>query len=167
MKSIKILIVLLVTGSNLAKAQFTKAELQISGVNCGICARATQNSLRTLPFIGDVKTDFMRNMFIISFKNNSPVNFDEISKAVHEAGFFISFLRADISFDKIKVEGNRFRYGTDTYQLMNAPDKPLSGDVTLTIVDKGFAPRSVTKKYITDTKETSPSNTGRVYHVAI
>ena len=61
MKTLKIFILLLVTTISAAKAQFTKAELQVSGLTCSMCSKATEKSLRTLDFIGDIKADLNRN----------------------------------------------------------------------------------------------------------
>jgi len=167
MKALKICLALLALTTGIARAQFTKAELQISGLTCALCAKATQNTLKDLPFITEVKPDFMRNVFVITFKNDATVNLDQISKAVHDAGFFISFLKTTVNFDKLKVIGNRFSYGPDTYQVINGADKPLNGETVLTVVDKGFAPRYVTKKYLITSAETAPANSGRTYHLVI
>jgi len=166
MKTLKIFIILLVFSTGIANAQFTKAELQVSGLTCALCSKATEKSLKTLPFIGDIKTDLMHNIFVLTFKNGEPVNFDQISKKVQDAGFFVNSLKATFDFDKVKVADNHFSYGGDTYQVMNGADKPLNGQVAVTIVDKGFAPKSVSKKYLSQVADVSTTS-GRLYHVAI
>ncbi len=166
MKTLKIFVTLLVLTTGIAKAQFTKAELQVSGLTCALCAKATEKSLKTLPFVSEIKTDLMRNVFIIVFKNNTPVNFDQVSKCVHDAGFFINSLKATFNFDNVKLADNHFSYGGDTYQVMNGAEKSLNGETAVTIVDKGFAPKSVSKKYIGQIADV-PSAAGRVYHVTI
>jgi copper chaperone CopZ len=167
MKSLKIFILLLVLTTGIAKAQFTKAELQVSGLTCALCAKATEKSLKTLPFISDIKPDLMRNIFVITFKTDALVNFDQISKKVQDAGFFVNSLKATFNFNNVKVAGNSFSYGADTYQVMNVGDKVLNGEVAVTVVDKGFAPKSVSKKYLSQLADAVPAKTGRVYHVAI
>ena len=168
MKALKIFFILLILSSGIAKAQFTKAELQVSGLTCALCAKSTEKSLRALPFISEVKPDLMRNIFVITFKIGQPVNFDEISKKVQDAGFFVNSFKATFNFDNVKLANNYFSYGGDTFNVVNGADKPLSGQVTVTIVDKGFAPRSVSKKYLAlVTAAAAPANAGRVYHVAI
>jgi len=166
MKTLKIFIILLVLSTGIANAQFTKAELQVSGLTCALCSKATEKSLKTLPFISDIKTDLMHNIFVLTFKNGEPVNFDQISKKVQDAGFFVNSLKATFDFDKVKVADNHFSYGGDTYQVMNGADKPLNGQVAVTIVDKGFAPKSVSKKYLSQVADVSTTS-GRLYHVAI
>lgn len=167
MKALKIFIILLVLSTGIANAQFTKAELQVSGLTCALCSKATEKSLKTLPFISDIKTDLLHNIYLITFKNGEAVNFDLISKKVQDAGFFVNSLKATFNFDNAKIEGRSFSYGTDTYQVMNAGDKPLNGELAVTIVDKGFAPKSVSKKYLSQVADNAPAKQGRVYHVAI
>ena len=167
MKTLKIFIILLILTTGIAKAQFAKAELQVSGLTCALCAKASEKTLKALPFVSEIKPDLMLNIFVITFKNDAPINFDQINKVVHDAGFFVTSLKATFNVDKVKVEGNYFSYGTSTYQLMNGTDKSLNGEVTITIIDKGFAPRSVTKKYLSQVAETPPTNAGRLYHVTI
>jgi copper chaperone CopZ len=115
MKTLKIAVLLLAFSTGIANAQFTKAELQVSGLTCALCSKATEQSLKTLPFIGDIKTDLLHNIFVITFKNGQPVNFDQISKKVQDAGFFVNSLKATFNFDNIKVADNSFSYGSDTF----------------------------------------------------
>jgi copper chaperone CopZ len=167
MKTIKIFTVFLILSTGIAHAQFTKAELQVSGLTCAICSKATEKSLKTLPFIGEIKADLMRNVFIITFKSGDAVNFDLISKKVQDAGFFVNSLKATFNFNGISINNNTFNYGSDTFRLVNGTDKSLNGEVAVTIVDKGFAPKSVSKKYLGQTTDAAPANGGRIYHVVI
>ena len=165
MKTLKIFIVLIITTISAAKAQFTKAELQVSGLTCSMCSKATEKSLRTLNFIGDIKADLNRNVFVITFKKDVPVNLEQISKKVENAGFFVNNLKAQFNFENVKVSNNAFSYGGDTYRFVSGGDKPLTGPVMLTVVDKGFAPAAVYKKYSSQLAE--KAETGHTYHIAI
>jgi copper chaperone CopZ len=167
MKTLKIVILLLVFTAGIARAQFSKAELQVSGLNCALCAKTTERSLRSLPFVGDVKPDLMHNIYVITFKNDQPVNFDQISKKVMEEGFFVNSFKATFNFDNVKVAGHYFNYGGDTFRVMNGDDKPLNGQIAVTILDKGFAPRYVSKKYMSQVSDAAPAKTGRLYHVVL
>ncbi len=166
MKTLKVYIILLIATVTVAKAQFTKAELQVSGLTCSLCARTTEKSLKALPFVSEIKPDLMRNIYVITFKNDVPVDFAQISKKVKDSGFSVSYLKTTFNFDNAKVADNAFTYGNNTYKLLNA-DKALAGPVTVTIVDKGFAPSSVTKKHLGKTPEEPATATGRIYHLAI
>ncbi len=162
MKTLKIFIILIISSIS-ARAQFSSAELQVSGLTCSMCSKATEKSLRTLTFISEVKADLNRNVFLITFKKDFPVNLQEISTKVQNAGFFVNSLKATFNFDKVKVSNNTFVYSGDTYRLVNGGDKPLNGDIQVTVVDKGFAPAAVYKKYSTLDK----AETGRLYHIII
>ncbi len=166
MKTIKIFIILFSLSATIAKAQFTKAELQVSGLTCALCAKSTEKALRTLPFVGEIKTDLIRNTYLITFKNDVPVNFEQISKKVQGSGFSVNSLKTTYNFDNTKVTDNNFTYGGDTYKLLNPANKPTSGSVSLTVVDQGFAPKSVSKKYLGQVADAAPAS-GRVYHLAI
>src|SRR6195952_5532789 len=106
MKTLKLFIAILAISVGAANAQFTKAELQVSGLTCSLCSKATEKSLRTLDFIEDIKVDLNRNIFQITFKKDAPVSFDEISKKVENAGFFVNSLKATFNFDIVKVVNN-------------------------------------------------------------
>ncbi len=164
MKTLKIFIILLVSTIS-AKAQFTKAELQVSGLTCSMCSKATEKSLRTLEFISDIKVDLNRNIFLITFKKDAPGNLDQISKKVQNAGFFVNSLKATFNFDGVKVSDKTFSYAGDNYRLVNGGDKTLSGPIMITVVDKGFAPAAVYKKYSSTSADKAES--GRTYHIAI
>ncbi|WP_295801377.1 heavy-metal-associated domain-containing protein [Mucilaginibacter sp.] len=167
MKTLKIFLVLLILTTGVARAQFTKAELQVSGLTCALCAKTTERSLQKLPFISEIKTDLIRNTYLITFKTGEQVNFDQISKSVKDAGFFVSTLKATFDFTNVKVADNRFTYGGDSFELMNAAKSP-EGQVAVTIVDKGFAPKSVSKKYLGTLADAGKSSTGgRTYHLAM
>ncbi|MDN3581655.1 heavy-metal-associated domain-containing protein [Mucilaginibacter flavus] len=165
MKTLKIFILILLLSATVAKAQFTKAELQVSGLTCALCAKSTEKALRTLPFVGDIKTDLIRNTYLITFKNDVPVNFEQISKKVQGSGFSVNSLKATYNFDNTKVANNLFSYGGDTYKLLGTADK-TTGNVEFIVVDQGFAPKSVSKKYLGQVADTAPAS-GRIYHLAI
>jgi len=165
MKFLKIFSLLLALGIGTAKAQFTKAELQVSGLTCSMCSKATEKALRTLEFIGDIKPDLNRNVFVITFKSNAPVNLDQISKKVQNAGFSVNNLKATFNFASTKLSSNTFSYFGDTYLVVAGADKAPSGPTTVTVVDKGFAPASVYKKYAGINP--ADAKTGRVYRVII
>ena len=164
MKFIKILVALFALSIGAAKAQFTKAELQVSGLTCSMCSKATEKALRTLDFISDIKPDLNRNLFVITFKNDAPVNLEQISKKVQNAGFSVNNLKATFNFNNTKLNSNSFNYSGNTYLVVNGADKPLNGPVAVTIVDKGFAPASVYKKYAA---QNTDAVTGKLYRVTI
>jgi copper chaperone CopZ len=167
MKTLKILMILLVLSTGIAKAQFTTAELQVSGLTCALCAKATEQSLKTLPFVSSIKPDLIRNVFVITFKPGQPIDFDLMGKKVQDAGFFVNSFKAIFNFDNVKVTNNYFSYGGTTFQVMNPADKSLNGEIAVTLVDKGLAPRYISKKYAAQFAADPQEKAGKVYHVTI
>ncbi|MGI4020621.1 MAG: heavy-metal-associated domain-containing protein [Janthinobacterium lividum] len=172
MKSFKILLAILAISITSVQAQFVKADLQVSGLTCSMCSKATEKSLRTLPFISDIKPDLNRNLFVITFKKDAPVNLDAISKKVQDAGFAVNKLTASFNFDNVKINNNyQFNYAGSTYHFLNVADKTLNGVTLITVIDKAFVPASTYKKYAAQT--TLPSyksgmmGSQKVYHVTI
>jgi len=165
MKTIKIFVAVLALSISVAHAQFTKAELQVSGLTCSMCSKATEKSLRTLGFISDIKVDLNRNLFLITFKKDAPVSLDQISKKVQNAGFFVNNLKTTFNFANTKIANNLFSYAGDTYYLVTPTDKELNGPATFTIVEKGFAPAAVYKKYSGPIADNGKP--GRIYRIAI
>jgi hypothetical protein len=157
---------MLIWSVDIASAQFTQARLQVAGLNCALCAKTTERELRALPFVSDVKPDLMHNIYLITFKAGQPVSFDQISKIVRDENFYINFLKPTVNFDEVKLNGDAFTNSAGTYRLLNPQGKPLNGQLEFILVDKGFAPRPVTKKYLGPAADDA-SQAGRVYHLAI
>ncbi len=165
MKTLKIFIALVALSTGVANAQFTKAELQVSGLTCSMCSKATEKSLRTLGFIGDIKADLNRNVFVLTFKNNVPVSLEQINKKVQSAGFSVSNLKATFNFANVNIVDNKFTYGGESYHIVSSGNKEPEGPATFTVVNKGFAPVSVYKKY--SSAFTSSTKSGNVYYITI
>lgn len=172
MKTFKILLAILAVSIQFAQAQFVKADLQVSGLTCSLCSKATEKSLRTLTFISDVKPDLNRNLFVITFKKNVPVNLDAISKKVQDAGFAVNKLTASFNFDNLKINNDyHFNYAGNTYHFLNVKDETLNGVTPITVIDKGFVPASTYKKYAAQTTfacyKSGMMDGQKVYHVTI
>ncbi|GAA4329489.1 hypothetical protein GCM10023149_34210 [Mucilaginibacter gynuensis] len=148
MKTLKIFLAIMAISVGVANAQFTKAELQVSGLTCSMCSRATEKALRSLDFISDIKPDLNRNIFVITFKKDAPVNFDMLSKKVENAGFAVNTLKATFNFANTQVSDNMFNYSGNHFHFVNADNKQLNGPVAITFVDKGLASTAVAKKYM-------------------
>jgi copper chaperone CopZ len=165
MKTLRIFFAIMALFTGIANAQITKAELQVSGLTCSMCSKATEKSLRTLDFISDVKVDLNRNIFLLTFKKDMPVDIDMISKKVQNAGFFVNNLKLTFNLNNVKPDNNYFAFEGNTYKLMNGGSQTLNGAVAVTIVDKGFAPANIYKKYQPAIADNSKQ--GKVYHVII
>jgi copper chaperone CopZ len=178
MKTIKIsiLLFLIFTAATASAQQISNAELQVTGLTCSMCAKATETSLKSLDFVGSIEPDLNKNLFTISFKADKKVNLDQIRKKVEEAGFSIGQLTATFNFSNLKVD-EKGRASTDgsTYQFINAGQKVLNGPVKAVVVDKDFISGAAFKKNLSALKLSSyASGTAlvdgrktRVYHLSI
>ncbi|WP_295648086.1 cation transporter [uncultured Mucilaginibacter sp.] len=155
-----------------AKAQFIKAELEVSGLTCSMCSLSTQKSLNTLDFIGQIKPDLNKNIFYITFRADKAVSLDALKQKVQAAGFSVSKLIAIYDF-KTTQDNASFQYNGDTYQFTVLPGKPLSGEIRLQVLDKDFVPTSTFKKLGAQIKDASYATGGtndkkqRVYHISL
>lgn len=174
MKTIKIIFLsafIFFTSQSL-RAEFIKAELQVSGLTCSMCQLATQKSLKTIGFISDIKPDLNRNVYVLTFKKGVPVNLDLIKKKVKDAGFSVSKLVASFRFDNVKISNNfHYNYGGNIYHFMGVPQKLLNGATQITILDKDFTPSAQHKKLAANTTygcfKSGKMGSSRVYHVTI
>ena len=155
-----------------ARAQFEKADVQVSGLTCSMCQLATQKALKTLDFVSDIKPDLNKNIYTVTFKKDKKIDLDLIKKKVKDAGFSVSKLVATFNFDKVAVSNNfHYNFGGDIYHFMNVQNKTLNGDVRLTIINNGFIPAGEFKKYAAQTTypcyKTGKMDGKRVFHVTI
>lgn len=145
MKKLLFIIVLFI-GFN-SNAQITKVSLQASGLTCSMCSNAINKSLKSLENVEKVMSNISTSTFEISFKNSSNVNFDELKKKVEDAGFFVSKLTADISFNNVKVQkDDHLQYAGMNLHFLNSGDQVLNGARQIQILDKGYVSSKVYKK---------------------
>jgi copper chaperone CopZ len=180
----KVLVTLIVTCcSLLLQAQsFTKADLQATGLTCAMCSNAINKALQELPFIASVKADIKNSSFHIVFKQEGQVDIDAIKNAVEEAGFSVGSLKVTGSFDAVKVANDQHvTIGKEVFHFINTTDQVLTGENTITVVDKNFVTAKQFKKISAATKmaciTTGKAATcckadgvpegARVYHVTI
>jgi len=158
MKTIKyfILFVALFAGRNTFAQQISKAELQVNGLTCSMCSRATETSLKSLGFIQTITPDLNRNIFVLTFKRGQQVNIDQIRDKVEDAGFSIGDLSATINFNRTVIdEAGMAQLGNMAFKFTNARSRVLDGPVTARILDKNFISPSAFKKNAAQLKSDS------------
>lgn len=179
----KLLFIMIMALSAVAtQAQFTKATLQATGLTCAMCSNAINKALQAVPFIESVRSDIKNSSFSIVFRNDATVQIDEIRNAVEDAGFSIGSLKLTGTFRDVKVgKDQHTKIGTANFHFLGSEEKLLSGEQTITVVDKNFVTEKQFKKQSAATKM-SCMQTGkaasccvkdgigegeRVYHVII
>ena len=148
-----IVVFMLMFGAIASKAQFTKAALQASGLTCSMCSKAVKVALEKVSFVQEVKVNIKTQEYTILFKENSKTDFDELKKAVEDAGFSVASLKVTGNFSDVKAEKDKHvQLDGKNFHFVNSPNKVLNGEQTFIIVDKDFISAKDFKKYSTTTK---------------
>jgi len=163
-------------------AQFSKAELQATGLTCAMCSNAINKALQGVPFVESVKADIKNSAFKMVFRENQAVDIDALKQAVEDAGFSVGSLKLTGNFNDLKVSNDRHvQIGNTNFHFLNVNGQTLNGESTLTVVDRNFVTAKMFKKISATTKhnciqtgktescctkEGMPAN-ARVYHVTI
>ena len=176
MKTILNLILFVLLCGTASAQQITSADLQVTGLTCSMCSKATETSLRSLDFISDIKPDLNKNLFVLTFKKDKAVNLDLLKKKVQDAGFSVGNLQATFAFSKLKVDENGLASsGGNAYRFLNAKNQVLDGKVKVNILDKDFISSSAFKKNVAkfnvpsyaSGKGTINGKNARIYHLSI
>ena len=163
-------------------AQFSRASLQASGLTCSMCSKAVKVALEKVSFVQEVKVNIKNQEYAIAFKEGSVIEFDDLKKAVEDAGFSVASLKVTGNFNEVKIEKDmHIQVGGQSFHFMNGINQSLNGEKTLTIVDKNFVSAKEFKKYSSASKmecvqtgkagaccaKDGISADARVYHVTI
>ena len=134
-------------------SQFSKASLQASGLTCAMCSKAVKVALEKVSFVKEVKVNIKNQEYAIAFKENSNADFDELKKAVEDAGFSVASLKITGNFSDVNVEKDKhLQLDGKNFHFVNSNTQVLNGEKTFTIVDKDFLSAKEYKKYSAATK---------------
>ncbi len=148
-----ILLAAIVLSAIAANAQFSKANLQASGLTCALCTKAINKSLEKLPFVESITVDIKSSNFEILFKKDQPVDIDALRKGVEDAGFSVALLKLKGEFNNVEIKkDSHHTINGVTYHFLAAGKGNLAGEQEITIVDKNFLPAKAFKKYSTSSK---------------
>lgn len=165
-----------------SRAQFTKADLQATGLTCAMCSNAINKALLSVPFVAKVTPDIRNSAFLIEFKSGHEVEIDAIKKAVEDAGFSVGGLKVTGHFNDVKIANDKHvEVGKNVFHFLNVSDQSLNGERTIIVVDRDFVTAKQFKKYSAATKMTCVKTgraagccveegvpaQARVYHVTI
>jgi copper chaperone CopZ len=150
-----------------ASGQITTATLEASGVTCSLCSKAIQKAVEKVPFVQQVTVDVKMQVYNVIFKKNSAMHFDDIQKAVEDAGFSVANLKVTGNFENLQLpKDENIRIGDQTFYFLNANGQILDGEKTFTLVDKNFLTPKAFKKYSASIRQNTGA-TVRVFHVII
>lgn len=180
MQKIFVIIAMLISAAG--NAQVNKVTLQASGLTCSMCSNAINKSLQSLDFVDKVYANIKNSSFDITFKQGTAVDFDKIKNKVEGAGFSVAAFTAQVQFDATNIANDtHVLLDGVTYHFLNVGNQVLSGEKTLTILDKGYLSAKQYKKnskltkmqcYHTGVAEACCSKDNiakgtRIYHVTI
>lgn len=163
-------------------AQFSKANLQATGLTCALCSNAINKAVQKLPFVASVRSDIKNSSFSIVFKEGAVPDIDAIREAVEDAGFSVGGLQLTGVFNESSLDKeNLVKLGDLYFHIVNGAGKTLNGETVVSVVDKDFVSEKEYKKLsregrlscVKDGKATDACNREgvsagtRVYHVMI
>ena len=129
-------------------AQVKSALLTASGLTCSMCSKSIFKSLEKVPFVASIDVDLNTSVFTIKFKEGANVDPDVLKDAVTGAGFAVATLQLIADFpDTQLAKDTHLKLGGATYHIINAEGQHVSGEKTVTVVDKNFVTTSAYKKY--------------------
>jgi len=169
-------ILILFVFNKVSAQQINTVEMQVTGLTCSMCSQATEKSLRTLDYVSNVTPDLNKNLFVLTFKKDKAVNFDQLNKKVKDAGFSIGKLEATINFTQTKIDDDgQAIIGNTIYRFTNAKNKVLNGPIKVNVIDKNFISNAAFKQKLSTVKfDSYASGTGivngkktRIYHLSI
>ncbi len=153
MGRIALFIFSIVLAATAARASFVSADIGVNGLNCSMCARGVEGSLKELPFIDSVAIDLNKLIAHITFKKDAKVSIEEIAAMIDDAGFSVRSIDATFDFENLAVAKDfHYPYGGDTYHFVGITSQKLSGPVQLRFIDKPYVSK---KEFASLAKKTS------------
>lgn len=135
-----------------ATAQVKQVTLQASGLTCSMCSKAIYKALEKLSVADSLSSNISEATYTLTFKKDTPVDFDVIRKAVENAGFSVINMQVKANFDHVQIQNDaHIMLGGKALHFLEVKEQVLTGEQTFQIVDKKFVADKVYKKYAATT----------------
>jgi copper chaperone CopZ len=135
----KIFLLLICCWTISANAQVQKVNLQASGLTCAMCSKAIYKAVSAISFVDTVFVNIEASTYDIRFNKDATPQFDQIAKAVVDAGFSVANLTVVADFNKQSVDKNRFvTLDGIQYKIMGTPPTTLQGSKKLQVIGKQY-----------------------------
>ncbi|MEK0414400.1 MAG: hypothetical protein RL070_1888 [Bacteroidota bacterium] len=122
-----------------ASAQVQKVNLQASGLTCAMCSKAIYKAVSAISFVDTVLVNIEASTYDIRFKSEATPQFDQIAKAVVDAGFSVANLTVLVNFNKQNVDKNGLLTQDGIqYKIMGTPPTTLQGSKKLQLIGKQY-----------------------------
>lgn len=122
-----------------ASAQVQKVNLQASGLTCAMCSKAIYKAVSAISFVDTVLVNIEASTYDIRFKSEATPQFDQIAKAVVDAGFSVANLTVLVNFNKQNVDKNGLlTLDGIQYKIIGTPPTTLQGSKKLQLIGKQY-----------------------------
>lgn len=122
-----------------ASAQVQKVNLQASGLTCAMCSKAIYKAVSAISFVDTVLVNIEASTYDIRFKSEATPQFDQIAKAVVDAGFSVANLTVVVNFNKQNVDKNGLlTLDGIQYKIIGTPPTTLQGSKKLQLIGKQY-----------------------------
>ncbi len=153
-----------------ASAQFSSVDVGIDGLTCSLCARSVEESVKQLDFVSRIEMKLGETRMLVHFKPKAEVNWWALSQRVRDAGFSVRYIRTDLNFNKLKIQGPAsFSLDNTLYKVADTFDPPLKGTHTVQFIGADFQTRKAFKqwkeKWVEQSPD-SPSSYSQVYYLS-
>lgn len=122
-----------------ASAQVQKVNLQASGLTCAMCSKAIYKAVSAISFVDTVLVNIEASTYDIRFNSDATPQFDQIAKAVVDAGFSVANLTVVVNFNKQNVDKNGLlTLDGIQYKIIGTPPTTLQGSKKLQLIGKQY-----------------------------
>ena len=162
------LILTLVTFCSLqnSMAGISWADIGVNGLTCSMCTRSVEMSIRRLNFVDTVVMSLEAAEGRIYFDTSTPVNFEQLAKAVVNAGFSVRFIKVQFNFNDIEIgTDGMFSYQGQGFKWIDFKTKPDKAQVALQLIDEGFLPKKESTQLKKKINSSKAPATQKILHV--
>lgn len=141
-------------------------DIGVNGLTCSMCTRSVEMSIRRLDFVDTVVMSLEKAEGRIYFESNLPVNFDQLAKAIVNAGFSVRFIKVQFNFDDIQIgTDGSFSYQGQVFKWIDFKTKPEKATVVLKLIDEGFLPKKESIRFKKKVSSSKAPATEKILHV--
>jgi len=141
-------------------------DIGVNGLTCSMCTRSVEMSIRRLDFVDTVVMSLEKAEGRIYFESNLPVNFEQIAKAVVNAGFSVRFIKVQFNFNDIEIgPDGLFSYQGQLFKWIDFKIKPDETQVALKLIDEGFLPKKESTQFKKKINSSKAPATQKILHV--
>lgn len=141
-------------------------DVGVNGLTCSLCTRSVEMSIRRVDFVDTVMMSLETTEGRIYVKPNVPVNLEEISKAVVNAGFSVRFITIKLGLDDVEVnDDGSFAWQSQLFKWIDYQGRSGKNEVVLQLIDDGFLPKKEASKFKKAFDFESLPGKGKVLHV--